>query len=103
MQHRSARSTQIREALYVVSRETALCGAAQLPHIQSLRSPRLSHRELQIARLAATGKTSADIAAALFLSRRTVDNHLQRAYQKLGTTSRRDLHALLDLDAKPER
>lgn len=48
----------------------------------------LTIRERQIARLAATGLTSRDIAAELSVSPRTVDTHLSRIYRKLGITSR---------------
>jgi DNA-binding CsgD family transcriptional regulator len=41
--------------------------------------------------LAAKGMTSKDIAERLFLSVRTVNNHLQHAYTKLGVTSRAGL------------
>ena len=41
--------------------------------------------------LAARGMTSKDIAERLFLSVRTVNNHLQHAYTKLGVTSRAGL------------
>jgi DNA-binding CsgD family transcriptional regulator len=51
----------------------------------------LSSREREIAMLAAEGMASKDIAQRLHLSVRTVDNHLQRAYTKLGVTSRADL------------
>ncbi|MEY2475031.1 MAG: hypothetical protein QOG87_346 [Actinomycetota bacterium] len=51
----------------------------------------LTPREHEVARLAAHGLPSKDIAARLFLSVRTVDNHLQRAYTKLGVRSRREL------------
>ena len=41
--------------------------------------------------LAANGMASKDIAGRLFLSVRTVSNHLQHAYTKLGVTSRAGL------------
>ena len=44
----------------------------------------LSRRELEIARLAAQRKSNQEIANALFLSERTVKNHLNRVYDKMG-------------------
>ena len=43
------------------------------------------------AAMAAAGASSREIAAKLVLSVRTVDNHLQSAYTKLGVTSREEL------------
>ncbi|NYI98720.1 DNA-binding CsgD family transcriptional regulator [Streptomonospora nanhaiensis] len=57
---------------------------------------RLTPQELQVVRLAAEGHSSAEIGARLFLSRRTVEHHLYKAYPKLGVRSRREL-ARLDL------
>ncbi|MBO9577517.1 MAG: helix-turn-helix transcriptional regulator, partial [Microbacteriaceae bacterium] len=51
----------------------------------------LTRREREIANLAASGLSSKDIAARLFLSARTVDNHLQSVYGKLGITGRHEL------------
>jgi len=51
----------------------------------------LSRRELEIANLAASGLSSEEIASRVFLSVRTVDNHLQHVYQKLGIGSRAEL------------
>src|SRR5204863_530269 len=48
----------------------------------------LSERERQVARLAAAGVPSKEIAEQLFLSPRTVDNHLRRVYAKLGVSGR---------------
>lgn len=58
---------------------------------------RLTPQELQVARLAATGATNRDIGVQLFLSPRTVAQHLYRAFPKLGITTRTEL-AALDLD-----
>ncbi|MEU2159302.1 helix-turn-helix transcriptional regulator [Streptomyces sp. NPDC019396] len=56
----------------------------------------MTRRELEIALLASRSLASRDIAARLTLSTRTVDNHLQRVYAKLGITDRRDLAGLLE-------
>jgi len=47
--------------------------------------------------LAAQDLTSKEIAERLFVSVRTVDNHLQRAYMKLGVTGRSELAERLDI------
>ena len=54
----------------------------------------LTPREHEIARLAAGGLPNREIAAHLVLSVRTVENHLQRAYQKLGVRTRAQLKQL---------
>ena len=59
--------------------------------------PGLTSQELRIVRLAAGRLTNRDIAALLFLSPRTVEFHLYRAYRKLGVSARGEL-AQLDLD-----
>jgi ATP/maltotriose-dependent transcriptional regulator MalT len=56
----------------------------------------LTAREREIAVLAATGLSSKDIAGRLVVSVRTVDNHLQRVYAKLGVTGRDELRDALD-------
>jgi DNA-binding CsgD family transcriptional regulator len=56
---------------------------------------RLTRREREIARLAAGGRSTREIAETLFLSARTVENHLHRAYVKLGVTDRSTLAAEL--------
>ncbi|MFJ4768633.1 AAA family ATPase [Streptomyces uncialis] len=55
----------------------------------------LSARELEIAHLAARGRTSKEIAAHCGLSVRTVDNTLGRVYRKLGVNDRAALGRLL--------
>jgi DNA-binding NarL/FixJ family response regulator len=51
----------------------------------------LTPQELQIARAVAVGKNNSEAAAALFLSRKTVEAHLTRIYRKLGLGSRTEL------------
>jgi DNA-binding CsgD family transcriptional regulator len=53
--------------------------------------PPLTRRELEIAALAVVGLSSREIACRLFVSRRTVDNHLGRIYAKLRVPGRRFL------------
>jgi pimeloyl-ACP methyl ester carboxylesterase/DNA-binding CsgD family transcriptional regulator len=54
----------------------------------------LTDAELPVVRLAAEGRTNAEIAAELFLSRYTVETHLKHAFAKLGVESRTELAAL---------
>jgi len=54
----------------------------------------LTAHELHIARLIATGATTKEVGAHLFLSPRTIDAHLRNIYRKLAINSRRELRAL---------
>lgn len=71
------------------------CQDLHTPAVLALTTDRLSARERQIATLAADGRSSQQIAEQLVLSVRTVDNHLQHVYAKLGVSSRQDLAGLL--------
>ncbi|GAA4365980.1 response regulator transcription factor [Actinomadura verrucosospora] len=48
----------------------------------------LSARELDVMRLIVQGRTNVEIAGHLFLAEKTVKNHVNRIYAKLGVTSR---------------
>jgi DNA-binding CsgD family transcriptional regulator len=58
----------------------------------------LTPQELQVSLAAAEGLTNKEIGARLFLSPKTVEFHLSRAYRKLGVTSRVELARLLTIE-----
>lgn len=60
-----------------------------------VRHVQLTHREAEVAHLAADGRSDKEIATLLTLSIRTVQSHLAAAYRKLGVGSRADLGPLL--------
>ena len=51
----------------------------------------LSAQEEKVAALASEGWTNARIAAAMFISPKTVEHHLAKVFSKLGMRSRREL------------
>lgn len=59
-----------------------------LPLPPNTRTPGLTGRERQIARMAGDGLSNREIAAALEVSVRTVEGHLYQIFTKLGITSR---------------
>ncbi|MGB0097236.1 MAG: helix-turn-helix transcriptional regulator, partial [Solirubrobacteraceae bacterium] len=55
----------------------------------------LSAREREVAMLVAAGKRNRDVAAALYVSEKTVESHLARIYDKLGVRSRAALATII--------
>ena len=55
----------------------------------------LTATEQRVAKLAASGYTNRQVAAALFISPRTVEDNLARVYRKLGVSSRAELGAAM--------
>jgi DNA-binding CsgD family transcriptional regulator/tetratricopeptide (TPR) repeat protein len=101
---RQAYLRQGRERLASVAGARASLLAAQSPGV---RTPPLSDatpvaltpRELEIARIAAEGRSSREVAARLGISVRTVDNHLGAIYDKLGVTGRAELPRVLGISS----
>jgi DNA-binding CsgD family transcriptional regulator len=73
----------------------------EIARIGVRRAPEtLTEGEQRAAVLAAQGLTNPEIAARLFMSRRTVEANLARAYRKLDIRSRAELHAALAKTAR---
>jgi DNA-binding CsgD family transcriptional regulator len=73
------------------------------PESRSASLDVLTPQEMQIARVVADGLNNVEAAAALYLSRKTVEAHLTRVYRKLGLRSRTDLARVFGrLQAPPE-
>jgi DNA-binding CsgD family transcriptional regulator len=91
----SARGGDQRRATALRRRAAAIlgrCEGARLPWLAPDEGVvPLTDREREIATMASQGMTSKEIADRLYLSARTVDNHLQRVYQKLGISGRDQL------------
>ena len=64
---------------------------ARIPGRRSTEQHGLTDAETRIAELVAGGRTNRDVAAALFLSVKTVEVTLTHIYQKLGVRSRTEL------------
>ncbi|MGH3721685.1 MAG: LuxR C-terminal-related transcriptional regulator [Pseudonocardiaceae bacterium] len=80
-------------------RLAAACEGARTPALAALSTPLpLTHREREIATLAAGGLSNRQIAERLVVSVRTVEGHLYRACAKLGAADRTELAALLRSD-----
>jgi DNA-binding CsgD family transcriptional regulator len=99
---RSAAAPPLREGLQLADR----MGATQLlttarhelralglrPRRSAVSGPgSLTPTERRVAELAASGLTNRQLAEALFVTVKTVETHLARTYQKLGTRSRAEL------------
>jgi DNA-binding CsgD family transcriptional regulator len=74
----------------------AACEGALTPVLAELMRPLpLTRREREVVELAADGLAAQEIATRLFVSVRTVEGHLNKAYGKLGVKSRADLARVL--------
>jgi DNA-binding CsgD family transcriptional regulator len=93
---RTARDPRALAASTLMADVLSRCGQLRTPALLAVQ-PALTVRERQVAELAAEGVRSREIADRLYLSPRTVENHLQRVYTKLGVNGRLELAPALRL------
>ena len=75
------------DALHEAVGETTATAALRQPARDSAASP-LTEREREVLRLLAAGRSNKEIAAALVLSVRTVERHIENIYAKTGAHGR---------------
>ncbi|MEU7769477.1 LuxR C-terminal-related transcriptional regulator, partial [Nocardia sp. NPDC049190] len=63
----------------------------------------LTELERDIADRVVQGYTNREIAAQLFISRKTVEKHLARVFTKLGTSSRSEVATAMDRRGRTRR
>jgi ATP/maltotriose-dependent transcriptional regulator MalT len=66
-------------------------GPGRRPRTELKGPPALTAAEWRVCRQAAEGQTNRAVAAALFVTEKTVERHLSSSYQKLGIRSRHQL------------
>jgi DNA-binding NarL/FixJ family response regulator len=59
-----------------------------MDRLNDSREPAISERETEIVELVARGLTNQEIAQALTISKRTVDNHVSNIFTKTGAKNR---------------
>jgi DNA-binding CsgD family transcriptional regulator len=110
---RAGRRARAREPLEAAIRSAQACGASALAarahqellatgarprRLQCTGADALTVSERRVATLAAQGESNRQIAVALYVTVRTVENHLASCYRKLGINSRHDLAGALAAD-----
>jgi DNA-binding CsgD family transcriptional regulator len=58
------------------------------PRARDARPGGLTRRQLEVLRLVADGRTAAEIATELFISKRTAEHHIDHIYTKIGVSNR---------------
>ena len=88
-----------REAVVRAGALLAVCGPVLTPMLEPVTGRQelasLTRREQEIALMASRGLSKREIAETLFLSTRTVGNHINHIYAKLGISSRDELKVVL--------
>lgn len=94
--HRHDRHGSAQAATARARKLAQACEGARTPALAALTAPpELTGRQREILTLVAGGLSNADIAQRLFVSVRTVENHLYRVSTKLGISNRVQLAALV--------
>jgi DNA-binding CsgD family transcriptional regulator len=93
---RAGRQASARAAAANSARWLEACQGAWTPALGTLEAPRLTPREVELAKLASRGLSNREIADRLGIAVRTVDNHLRQAYTKLGIGGRGELGRFFD-------
>ena len=70
------------------ARQGGVRGSRGDPGVDLANLGRLTDRQLEVLALLAEGNTNAEIATRLYVSRRTVDNHVAAVLTRLGVGSR---------------
>ena len=106
----AGRRSEAREPLHSALELAAACGAVALRDRARDALARLGDRprelmfsgaedltasERRVAEMAAAGRSNREIAQELFVTPKTVENHLGRVYLKLGVKGRRELSGAL--------
>ena len=100
--HRAGKAREAAAAEQKAGRLLARCEGATTPAIRAIAARVwLEPAELDTALQAASGRSNKQIASDMHPSVRTVENRLQRVYEKLGVSGRRDLGPALDDLPKP--
>jgi DNA-binding NarL/FixJ family response regulator len=100
--HREAAATMLRDALATFERLDTPLWAQRAKDLlaraeaQPSRAGLLTASERRVAELAASGMINRDVAAALFISVKTVEVNLTRIYRKLNIHSRAELGRRID-------
>ncbi|HTU13752.1 MAG TPA: AAA family ATPase [Solirubrobacterales bacterium] len=96
---RAELETGLELAMAAGARHTAKLAGAGLESFgfnsRSLKFDELTASERRVAEIAASGRTNREIAQELFVTPKTVENHLTKVYAKLGIETRRDLKRVL--------
>ncbi len=89
----------LRRGLAMSLPEATALARSETPAAAPTRPKPLTRRERQVAALVAGGLANREIAEQLFLSKRTVDSHVEHIFAKLGFTSRAQVASWLSTQA----